>query len=134
MLEGLLIFLPAMESDNSFPQARGKALQIIYQDILPMCGPNDINQFQEIQDVKKQEHPELNDAQLREVAEDYVHSILFAGHESATTTLTFAVKNLSENPDILRELKVGIIQIIEPSKIYFFFCMIPLAQSDKFAT
>jgi len=86
-------------------RARGKALQIIYQDILPMCGPNDINQFQEIQDVKKQEHPELNEAQLREVAEDYVHSILFAGHESATTTLTFAVKNLSENPDILRELK-----------------------------
>lgn len=90
-------------------QARQRALDIIYKDILPICGPNDINQFKEFQEFKKAENPAYTDAELKEMAEDYVHSILFAGHESATTTLTFAIKYLSENPQILQEVKVHIL-------------------------
>lgn len=86
-------------------KARLKALDIVYKDILPICGPNDVNQYKEFQDFKKAENPAYTDAELKEMAEDYIHSILFAGHESATTTLTFAIKYLSENPQILQEVK-----------------------------
>jgi len=89
-------------------QARQRALDIVYNDILPISGPNDINQYKEFQDFKKAENPAYTEAELKEMAEDYVHSILFAGHESATTTLTFAIKYLSENPQILAEVKVSI--------------------------
>jgi hypothetical protein len=82
----------------------------MYKDILPLCGPHDVNQFQEFQDIKKAENPAYADAELKEMAEDYVHSILFAGHESATTTLTFAIKYLYENPQILQEVKVYILE------------------------
>lgn len=99
---------PISLSGSTFQEAkkaRQRTLDIVYKDILPQCGPNDVNQYKEFLDFKKAENPAYTDAELKELAEDYTHSILFTGHESATTTLTFAIKYLSEYPQILQEVK-----------------------------
>lgn len=106
---------------ESCSQARKRALDIVYNYILPLCKPHDVNQFEEFQGFKKAENPAYSHAELKEMAEDYVHSMLFAGHESATTTLTFAIKYLSENPQILQEIKVYILQ-----SLFFSRCFDPI--------
>lgn len=89
-------------------QARARIIETLEKEVVSKPRPiGDEDQYVDYMEYMRKENlPGTTEELLLEQTRCHVLGMLFAGHETAASTMLFAVKYISENPCVLDELRV----------------------------
>jgi steroid 22-alpha-hydroxylase len=121
MSEGLFaipIKLPGTKFSNAL-QARARIIEKLERDVVSKPQPeNDEDYYADYMEHMRQESlPGTTEEKLLEETRCHMLGTMLAGHETAACTMLFAVKYISEHPNVLAELRAEHEGIIRACKI-----------------
>jgi cytochrome P450 len=111
LCEGLLaipIKLPGTKFSKAL-QARARIIETLERDVVSKPRPeNDEDHYADyMENTRRENFSGMTEERLLEKTRSHMLGMMFAGHETAACAMLFAVKYISEHPDVLAELRVS---------------------------
>jgi steroid 22-alpha-hydroxylase/cytochrome P450 family 90 subfamily A polypeptide 1/brassinosteroid-6-oxidase 2 len=90
-------------------QARARIIETLERDVVSKPRPeNDEDHYADyMEHTRRENFPGMTEDRLLEKTRSHMLGMMFAGHETAACAMLFAVKYISEHPDVLAELRVS---------------------------
>ncbi|KAH9532184.1 hypothetical protein CY35_19G076800 [Sphagnum magellanicum] len=109
LCEGLLaipIKLPGTKFSKAL-QARARIIETLERDVVSKPRPeNDEDHYADyMENTRRENFSGMTEERLLEKTRSHMLGMMFAGHETAACAMLFAVKYISEHPDVLAELR-----------------------------
>ncbi|CAM6046343.1 unnamed protein product, partial [Sphagnum compactum] len=109
LCEGLLaipIKLPGTKFSKAL-QARARIIETLERDVVSKPRPeNDEDHYADyMEHTRRENFPGMTEERLLEKTRSHMLGMMFAGHETGACAMLFAVKYISEHPDVLAELR-----------------------------
>jgi steroid 22-alpha-hydroxylase/cytochrome P450 family 90 subfamily A polypeptide 1/brassinosteroid-6-oxidase 2 len=90
-------------------QARERIIETLERDVVSKPRPeNDEDHYADyMEHTRRENFPGMTEERLLEKTRSHMLGMMFAGHETGACVMLFAVKYISEHPDVLAELRVS---------------------------